>query len=159
MAQPPALAPSIRDGVTRQVRHTTRLVSSEDHESSGARLPPSQRSGRSLHRPFACTVARARFRTCLPSRRDRMNVAQRETLGSRARSVSPSPAGTAAGSVVPAGLRAVSACPNPALRAGLRSGRPSGTTDRLNRCRVPWADRRSARASAGCGTLKPKARA
>jgi len=75
-----------------------------------------------------------------------MNLAQRETLGSRGRYVRPSPGGTVEGSVVPSGLEMLGASPTPALRAGLRSGRPCGTTGTLNICRVPWADRRSARA-------------
>jgi len=61
-----------------------------------------------------------------------MNVAQRETLGSRGRCVRRSPGGTIEASVVPAGLDMLSAPPIPALCAGLRSGRPSGTTSTLN---------------------------
>ena len=61
-----------------------------------------------------------------------MNVAQRETLGSHNRHVLPSPGETVEGSVVPPGLDVLIASLNPALRAGLRSGRPSGTTGTLN---------------------------
>ncbi len=87
--------------------------------------------------PVSCAGCRARSRMCLPSRRDRMNIAQRETLGSRGRYVSLSPGGTIEGSVVPAGLEMDGASPTPALRAGLRSGRPSGTTGTLNKRENP----------------------
>ena len=74
---------------------------------------------------------------CPASRRDRMNVAQRETLGSRDRYVSLNPGGMIEASVVPAGLEMLGGSPTPALRAGLRSGRPFGTTGTLNECENP----------------------
>jgi len=40
---PTSLAPSIRDGVPANVNQATRLVSSEDRESSGAGLPASHK--------------------------------------------------------------------------------------------------------------------
>jgi len=61
-----------------------------------------------------------------------MKVAPRETRGSPGRYVRLSPGGTIEGSVVPPGLDMHIASPTPALRAGLRSGRPSGTTTTLN---------------------------
>jgi len=42
-----------------------------------------------------------------------VNVARRETLGSRGRSVKPSPGGTIEGSVVPPGLDRLLASPDP----------------------------------------------
>jgi len=72
-----------------------------------------------------------------------MNVARRETLGSRGRYVRPSPGGTVEGSVVPAGLEMLGASPTPALRAGLRSGRPCGTAGTLNKCENPDVHRDS----------------
>ena len=72
-----------------------------------------------------------------------MNVAQRETLESCGRYVRLSPAGTVEASVVPAGLEVPVASRIPALRAGLRSGRPSGTAGTLNECENPDVHRDS----------------
>jgi hypothetical protein len=63
-----------------------------------------------------------------------MNVAQRETLGWRGRHEGLSPVGTTEVSAVPAGLGTLIASPTPALRAGLWSGRPSGTASTRNTC-------------------------
>jgi len=72
-----------------------------------------------------------------------MNVAQRETLGSRGRYVSVSPGGTDQDSVVPSGLGMLGVSRTPALRAGLPSGRPSGTSGTLNKCENPDMHRAS----------------
>jgi len=115
----------------------TRIARARFHTCSASRRDSMNLAQRETLGPCAT------FRTCLASRRDRMNVAQRETLGSRGRHVSLSPGGTAEGSVVPAGLRMVSASPTPALRAGLRSGRPCGTTGTLNKSVNPDVHRDS----------------
>ena len=72
-----------------------------------------------VRRDVPMRLVRARFRTSLASRRDGMNVAQRETLGSRGRHVRLSPGGTIAGSVVPPGLDMLSRVPHRFSGGGL----------------------------------------